>query len=116
MTYDLVIKGGRVVTAHDDFVADVAVNAEQIAAIGCDLSGEAEIDAVDLYVLPGAIDGHVHMRTERKTSSYDDTFASGTIAAAFGGVTSIVDQAQVEPGLTLEAGLDRRLAEHKVNA
>jgi dihydropyrimidinase len=111
LTYNLVIKGGHVVTAHDDFVADVAVSGEQIAAIGCGLSGEVEIDATDLYVLPGAIDGHVHMRTERETSVYDDTFATGTIAAAFGGVTSIVDQAQVEPGLALEAGLDRRLAE-----
>jgi dihydropyrimidinase len=111
LSFDLVIKGGRLVTAHDDYLADVAVRGEQIAAIGCDLSGGVEIDAAGLYVLPGAIDGHVHMRTERKTSVYDDTFATGTVAAAFGGVTSIVDQAQVEPGLALEDGLDRRLAE-----
>ena len=77
-------------------------------------SGEAEIDAVDLYVLPGAIDGHVHMRTERKTSS-DDTFALGPIAAAFGGVTSIVDGAG-RAGSTLEAGLIGGSPRHKVNA
>jgi dihydropyrimidinase len=111
LTFDLVVKGGRVVTAHDDYLADVAVRGERIAAIGSELSGELEIDAAGLYVLPGAIDGHVHMRTDRETAVYDDTFASGTVAAAFGGVTSIVDQAQVEPGLTLEVGLDRRLAE-----
>jgi dihydropyrimidinase len=111
VTFDLVVKGGRVITAHDDYPADVAVIGERIAAIGSELSGEVEVDATGLYVLPGAVDGHVHMRTERETSVYDDTFASGTVAAAFGGVTSIVDQAQVEPGLTLEAGLDRRLAE-----
>jgi len=109
--FDLVVKGGRVITAHDDYPADVAVSGERIAAIGSELSGEVEVDANGLYVLPGAVDGHVHMRTERETSVYDDTFASGTVAAAFGGVTSIVDQAQVEPGLTLEVGLDRRLAE-----
>lgn len=111
LNFDLVVKGGRVVTAHEDFLADVAVRGEQIAAIGSDLSGALEIDAAGLYVLPGAVDGHVHMRAERKVSVYDDTFATGTIAAAFGGVTSMVDQAQVEPGLTLEDGLDQRLAE-----
>ena len=111
MTFDLVVKGGRVITAHDEYVADVAVRGERIAAIGMDLTGDVEIDATGRYVLPGAVDGHVHMRTERATSVYDDTFATGTVAAAFGGVTSIVDQAQVEPGVTLEAGLDRRLGE-----
>jgi len=53
----------------------------------------------------------VHMRTERPTSVYDDDWDTGTIAAAFGGVTTIVDQAQVEPGSTLVDGVDRRLAE-----
>lgn len=64
-------------------------------------------------VLPGAIDGHVHIRTERDDDAYDDTFTSGSIAAAFGGVTTFVDQMQVEPGLglTLAEALRRRLAE-----
>ena len=87
------------------------VRGERIAAIGEDLRGTREIDATGMYVLPGAIDGHVHMRTNRATDVYDDTFETGTIAAAFGGVTTMVDQAQVEAGTSLSDGLDSRLAE-----
>jgi dihydropyrimidinase len=111
VTYDLVIRGGSVVTAHEQFTADVAVTGGTIAAIGSGLRGTREIDASGRLVLPGAIDGHVHMRTERAADVYDDDWDTGTIAAAFGGVTTIVDQAQVEPGSTLTDGVDRRLAE-----
>lgn len=112
MAYDLVIRNGRVISSADDYVADVAVSGERIAAIGHDLRGAREIDATGKYVLPGAIDSHVHMRTDHGTTSfYDDTFETGTIAAAIGGVTTIIDQAQVEAGTTLSDGLDRRLAE-----
>jgi len=46
------------------------------------------------------------MRTERPAWVYDDTFATGSFAAAFGGVTTFIDQAQVEPGTTLVDGLE----------
>lgn len=113
--FELVVKGGRVVTGNDDHVADVAVQDERIAAVGEDLHGERELDASGLYVIPGGIDGHVHMRTDRLEWVYDDTFETGSAAAAFGGVTTILDQAQVEPGTTLADGLDRRLAEAEGN-
>ncbi|HKV69086.1 MAG TPA: hypothetical protein VJN72_13430, partial [Gaiellales bacterium] len=108
--YDLVVRGGRVVTAHEDYLADIGVTGGTIAAIGSGLRGSRDIDATGKLVIPGAIDGHVHMRTERPVSVYDDDWDSGTIAAAFGGVTAIVDQAQVEPGLTLTEGVEGRLA------
>ncbi len=111
MTYDLVVRGGTIVTSNRSVVADVGVRGERIAAIGERLSGEREIDATGKYVLPGAIDGHVHMRTNRANDVYDDTWETGTIAAAYGGVTTIVDQAQVEIGTSLNDGLDSRLAE-----
>jgi dihydropyrimidinase len=109
--HDLVIRGGRLVEAWGELDADVAVDGGRIAAVGRGLRGRRALDADGLLVLPGAVDGHVHMRTERPVHVYDDTFATGTVAAAFGGVTAIVDQAQVEPGLPLQAGLDARLAE-----
>ena len=109
--YDLVIRGGEVVTSHEQYRADVAVRGGKIAAIGLGLRGEREIDASGRLVIPGAIDGHVHMRTNRSTDVYDDTFATGSIAAAFGGVTTMLDQVQVEPGQTLAEGIDLRLAE-----
>ena len=108
--YDLVIKGGRVVSSEADFVADVAVTGETIAAIGTGLRGRREIDAAGKLVLPGAIDGHVHMRTERDRFTYDETFATGTLAAAFGGTTTIIDQIQPEPGIPLPEAFRTRLA------
>jgi len=109
--HDLVIRGGRLIGAAGESVADVAVDGERIATIGTRLRGRREIDAGGLYVIPGAVDGHVHMRTERPVHVYDDTFETGSIAAAFGGVTAIVDQAQVEPGTPLLEGLRRRRRE-----
>lgn len=97
--------------AHGEEVCDVAVDGEHIAALGSALRGRREIDARGLYVLPGAIDGHVHMRTERPRWVYDDTFATGSVAAAFGGVTTFIDQAQVEPGTKLVDGLAARIEE-----
>jgi len=111
--FDLVVRGGRVVSADGSRVTDVAVAGGRIAHVGDGLSGRRDIDASGKLVLPGAIDGHVHIRTERDADAYDDTFTSGSVAAAFGGVTTFVDQIQVEPGrgLTLAGGVERRLAE-----
>src|SRR5439155_4965036 len=83
LPYDLVIRNGRVLTDTIDAVADIAVTGERIAAIGGGFRGDHELDASGLYVLPGAIDGHVHMRTERPDFVYADTFATGSVAAAF---------------------------------
>src|SRR4051794_41761136 len=59
----LLIKGGRVVTAADDYVADVFVDDERISLIGLDLDVPADrvIDAAGKYVLPGCIDPHTHL-------------------------------------------------------
>ena len=109
--HDLVIRGGRLIGAEGEVRTDVGVRGEQIASVGTGLRGRREIEADGLYLLPGAVDGHVHMRTDRPVHVYDDTFETGSIAAAFGGVTAIVDQAQVEPGTSLLEGLRRRRAE-----
>ena len=110
MTYELVIRNGRVLDVAGAFVGDVAVNGERIAALGTGLAGVSELDASGMLVVPGAIDGHVHMRTEREAFCYDDTFATGSVAAAFGGTTTMIDQVQAEPGRTLSEELDARLS------
>jgi dihydropyrimidinase len=107
--YDLVIKNGRVLTGQGEFTGDVAISGEKIAVLGTGLSGRTEVDAVGKLVIPGAIDGHVHMRTERKSFVYDETFATGSVAAAFGGTTTIIDQIQVEPGETLVSSMETRM-------
>jgi dihydropyrimidinase len=109
--HDLVIRGGRAIGADGEIAADVAVAGERISAVGTGLRGRREIDADGLYVIPGAVDGHVHMRTDRPVDVYDDTFETGSVAAAFGGVTTIIDQAQVEPGTPLMEGFAARRRE-----
>ena len=114
VSYDLVVKGGLVVTSEQAVVADVAVSGERIAAIGLGLRGAVELDARGLYVIPGAVDGHVHLNDPTFPPYAEltgDSFATGTRAAAFGGVTTVVDFAQPDVGQALLDGLDRRLAD-----
>ena len=89
----VLIKGGRVVTAADDFVADVYVANGVVELIGRSLDVEAEcvIDARGKYVLPGAIDPHTHMQMPFFGTTSCDDFTSGTISAAFGGTTTHID-------------------------
>ena len=110
MEYDIVIRNGRVVTGGAEFVADVAIIGERIEAVGTGLRGRIEHDATGKLVIPGAIDGHVHMRTERPSFCYDETFETGSVAAAFGGTTTMIDQIQPEPGVTLADAFVERLA------
>ena len=90
----VLIRNGRVVTAVDDYRADVLVENGRIVTIGEALSvGEhvGEVDASGLLVLPGGIDCHTHMENTFGASTTCDTYESGTKAAAFGGTTTIVD-------------------------
>jgi dihydropyrimidinase len=111
MAHDLVIKHGHLITGYELLDADVGISGEQIAAIGHGLSGKREIDASGLYVLPGAIDGHVHFDNPT-FPPYDyptaDTFGTGSVAAALGGVTTVIDFAQPRPGQSLTEEVERR--------
>jgi dihydropyrimidinase len=103
------IRGGRIVTAVDDFVGDILIEGETIAAVGQDISAPHadEIDATGMLVLPGGVDPHTHldMPSSAGITTVDD-FASGTTAAAFGGTTTIVDFCTQQPGQTLPEALE----------
>ncbi len=86
-----VIKGGTVVTADRQFTADVLIEGEVIAAIGENLTGDEVIDAEGAYVIPGGIDPHTHLEMPFMGTTADETFLSGTWAAATGGTTMLVD-------------------------
>ncbi|MFZ1551602.1 MAG: dihydropyrimidinase [Anaerolineae bacterium] len=111
MTYDLVIRGGRVITATHELTADVAIDGEKIAAIGRGLHGRRTLDADGLLVLPGAVDGHVHLNLRTAYGRTADDFYQGTVAAAFGGVTSIVDFVDPRPDQPLPEALAERRGE-----
>ena len=88
------IRNGRVITATDDYTADVLMQDGVVRSIGKDLQvgvDVAVIDATGLYLLPGGVDTHVHMENVVGPTVTCDTFASGTRAAAFGGTTTVVD-------------------------
>jgi dihydropyrimidinase len=89
----ILIRGGRVVTAADDFVADVFVEGERVALIGADLDVAADrtIDANGRYVLPGCIDPHTHLDMPFGGTVTIDDFESGQGSAACGGTTCHVD-------------------------
>ena len=105
---DLVIRHGTVITATAIFPADVAVTGEQIVAIGHDLRGRREIDATGQYVIPGAIDGHVHLGMPIGRFTSTDDFFHGTRAAAFGGTTAVVDFVETGPEETMREALAAR--------
>ncbi|HYO10669.1 MAG TPA: amidohydrolase family protein, partial [Tepidisphaeraceae bacterium] len=104
----VLIKNGRVVTATDDYVADVFVDGETVSQIGRNLAVKADrtIDASGKLVIPGGIDPHVHMELPFGGTVSSDDFTSGTRAAAFGGTTSIIDFAIQYKGNTFEQTLD----------
>ena len=101
--YDLVIRNGMVATAADTFTCDIAVRDGRIVALEATAGpGADEIDAAGRLVLPGGIDSHCHI--EQMSSSgvmCADDFYSATVAAAFGGTTTVIPFAAQQRGLSL---------------
>jgi dihydropyrimidinase len=102
----ILIKNGRIVTAIDDYVADIYAHGEQVDLIGRDLELPADhvVDARGKLVIPGGVDPHTHLELPFGGTTTSDTFETGTRAAAFGGTTCIVDFAVQTKGTSaLEA-------------
>ena len=98
--YDLLVSGGKIVARDRVYCADIAVSGGKIVAIGENL-GEAsqKIDAKGRYLFPGALDCHAHLNDPGFT--WREDFEHGSLAAAAGGVTTIIDMPlQNEPALT----------------
>lgn len=96
MSFDLVVRGGRVVSHDSSAVVDLGIKGGSVVAVGAALApGDMELDATGLVVLPGLVDAHVHLREPGMTEKED--FATGTAAAAVGGVTTVVDMPNTIP-------------------
>jgi dihydropyrimidinase len=104
----ILIKGGRVITAADDYVGDVFVDDERISLIGESLDVEADrvIDAAGKYVLPGGIDPHTHLDMPFGGTVTIDDVESGQTSAAFGGTTCHVDFVIQPQGMSFGDALD----------
>ena len=79
--------------------------------IGSHLAGAHEIDATDCYVIPGGVDNHVHLQLPMGDLVSADSFSTGTIAAACGGTTTIIDFATPQPEQSMLGTLGTRRAE-----
>jgi dihydroorotase len=109
-TYDLLIKGGTVVLPGATLACDIAVRDGLIADLG-DLNAAAAgevVDATGLHVLPGVIDSQVHFR--EPGLEHKEDLATGTAAAALGGVTSIFEMPNTKPPTIDAAALNDKLA------
>lgn len=102
------IENGRIITATDDYVADVFIDGQTIRTIGTTLAIPADkvIDAAGKLVIPGGIDPHVHMELPFGGTISSDNFETGTRAAAWGGTTTIIDFAIQYKGKTFAQTLD----------
>src|SRR6266480_308929 len=102
------IRNGRVITATDDYKADILIEDEVISVIGTKLEMEADkiIDATGKLVIPGGIDPHTHMELPFGGTQSSDDFLTGTRAAAHGGTTTIIDFAVQYKGESLIQGID----------
>jgi dihydropyrimidinase len=106
----LAIRGGTVITAAEEVVADVLVVDEQVVGVVAPGSvpfvADAEIDATGRYVLPGGVDAHTHMEMPFGGTNAVDTFETGTRAAAWGGTTTIIDFPVQKIGGSLHEAFD----------
>ena len=102
----VLIKNGRVITAVDDYLADIFIKNETVTLIGEKLDIEADqvIDASGKYLFPGGLDPHTHLDMPFGGTTSADDFETGTLAAAHGGTTTLIDFAIQSKGhSTLEA-------------
>lgn len=106
------IQNGTIVSATGRQAGDVLVDGETIVAIlapgqaaAMGVSADRTIDAAGKYVVPGGIDAHTHMELPFGGTAASDTFETGTIAAAWGGITTIVDFAVQTAGNDVQEGL-----------
>lgn len=103
----ILIKNGRVVTAAEDYIADVYIEGEKIATIGKNLNYNADkiIDATGKLVFPGGIDPHVHLDMPFMGTYSSDDYETGTRAALHGGTTSVIEFILQKQGDTLHNAL-----------
>lgn len=104
----ILIKNGRIITASDDYTADIFIEGEIVSAIGKHLTYNSDkvIDASGMLVFPGGIDPHVHLDMPFMGTFSSDDHETGTRAALFGGTTMVIDYAIQPHGKSLHWALE----------
>src|SRR3989442_461608 len=109
MGFDTIIANGKVVTATDTYLADIAISAGKIEVVGQNLprqNAARVLEAMGKYVFPGGIDVHTHLDMAFGGTTSADDFETGTRAAAFGGTTTLIDFAIQYKGQSLRHAFD----------
>lgn len=104
----VLIKNGRIITAVDDYMADIFIAGESVEAIGKGMPWKAdlEIDASGMLIFPGGVDPHVHLEMPFMGTFSSDNYETGTRAALYGGTTTVIDFILQKQGNSLYAALD----------
>ena len=104
----ILIKNGRVITASEDYTADIFIEGEKISSIGKNLNVKAdeEIDAKGKLIFPGGIDPHVHLDMPFMGTFSSDNYETGTLAALHGGTTMVIDFILQTQGKSLHSALE----------
>ena len=105
----ILLKNGRVITASEDYVADILIEGETISAIGKNLSMKTDevIDAQGKFIFPGGIDPHVHLDMPFMGTFSSDNYETGTLAALHGGTTMVIDFILQTQGKSLHHALEQ---------
>ncbi len=104
----ILIKNGNIITASDNYIADIFIDGETIQTIGKNLQVKADeiIDATGKLVMPGGIDPHVHLSMPFMGTFSSDTYETGTRAALYGGTTMVIDFILQTQGKSLKSALE----------
>src|SRR5213594_1599525 len=119
MGFDTIIANGKVVTATDTYLADIAISAGKIEVVGQNLprqNAARVLEAMGKYVFPGGIDVHTHLDMPFGGTTSADDFETGTRAAAFGGTTTLIDFAIQYKGQTLRTAFDEWMSKARDRA
>lgn len=118
MSNQKIIRNGTLVTATDTFQTDILIRDEKIVALGETNAQGESMDATGMYVFPGGIDPHVHLhypQGAQRIYSGDD-WLTGTVAAACGGTTTVIDFVEARSDETLMQAFEKRNADASENA
>ena len=108
---NLIIKNGTIISDSTEYQADIGIKDGKINTIAQSIkaSPDAEvIDASNKFIIPGVIDAQTHLQETVNEISTADDFFTGTVSAAFGGVTTIIDSAYQTPGKLLIEAIESR--------
>lgn len=111
---NIIIQNATLIASTQIFTSDIRIEGEKIVEIGLDIpfsSIDTIIDATGKFVIPGGIDPHVHLHLSTGAGYSSDDFYSGSVAALFGGTTSVIDFVTPEKGQSLVEALENRKIE-----